>query len=54
MTRDFEKEFEEFILNQEYEKVINDFFSLIRRTFASGWLAGGGEMFKGSGRAGDE
>ena len=43
MTDKFEKAFEEFILNTDYEKNCNDFFSSLRKVFASGWLAAGGE-----------
>ena len=47
MTDNFEKAFEEFVENrdfdQDFERVQNEVFSLLRMAFASGWTAAGGE-----------
>ena len=40
---DFEKAFSDFIDRREYDQSTNALFSMIRISFAAGWLAAGGK-----------
>lgn len=39
---DFEKAFDQFISRREYDQAENALFSMVRISFAAGWLAAGG------------
>jgi len=43
-TNGFEKAFGDFLDRREYDQAQNALFSMVRISFAAGWLAAGGEL----------